>query len=271
MKSNPFRKRVTLDSSERTKMKKAQNMMKVLNTKPSTSKTTNYTLENAKLTSTLNHELKMDYTKGFFLLECSCNNIDEYVNTVEEGRYSYISWKDISSNSYNPCQNFKCYCCSDTNWCNTCKIYNCKEHKKVPIKCGKCGSSCCNCCICITKPIYELDNCRIEKGLIVPIAKIDPTHKERMFMYPIPIQKTSKCCKPPMNNCTQPNPHDMDNNQNHCHYFPSHNGFISYIHNHTNAPHGTDEIYSHPHKDATNTYTILKSDHKQKQYDPETL
>ena len=154
----------------------------------------------------------MNYTKGFYLLECSCNNIDEYVNTVSEGKYSYIDWTDISSNNIDPCE---------------------------------------------TNPIYELDDCRIEKGLIVPLAKIDPTHKERKYKYPIPIKKTSECCKPPINNVVQPEHHDIADDEFHQHYFPLNTKIVNYGHTHESLPHS--EIYPHMNKDATNMYTLMHS------------
>jgi len=210
--SNPFRKRNTLDASERTKQKKAQTMMKTLNTKPSNTTTKNYTMSNDHLTQTINHETKMDYTKGFYLLECSCNNVDEYVNTVAEGKYSYIDWSTVASSNIDPC---------DTN------------------------------------PIYELDDCRIEKGYIVPLAKIDPSHKERVFKYPIPIKKTVDCCPPPVNNITQPDHHNIDDTTFHQHYFPLSNKIVNYGHSHADTPHS--EVYPHPNKDATNMNTVMSS------------
>ena len=211
--SNPFRKRPTLDASERIKQRKAETMMKTLQTKPSNQTTKNYTLKNDSLVSTINHTQKLEYTRGFYQLNCDCDNVQEHVNQVAEGIYSYIDWSTIPSENTDPC---------------------------------------------LTKPVYELDECRIEKGLIVPVAKIDPAHKERIFKYPIPIQKVNECCLPTVNNLTSPKHHDISATEFHQHYFPTNDKIVNYGHSHDTMPHGSS-TYDHLNKDATNMYSHFET------------
>lgn len=211
-KSNPFKKRNTLDASERTKILKSTTMMQSLSSKSPSNVSKNVTLKNNHLVSTLNYELLLNYTKGFFLQECSCNNINEYVNNVAEGRYSYIDWSKINSIDFDPCK---------------------------------------------PDPIYVLDKCRILKGLIVPLAKIDPEHLDRQFSFPIPITTTALCCTPPINNITQPDHHIISDNMEHHHYFPSHRNMINYSHIHSIENHPYP--YPHLYKKSTNMYSLFSN------------
>lgn len=212
--SNPFRKRPTLDASERTKQKKTETMMKVLNSKPSNHSTKNYTLTNDKLTSTLNHAQKLEYTRGFYSLECNCDDIQPNPNHVIEGKYSVVDWSTIEHVNLDPC---------------------------------------------ITNPVYELDECRIQKGLIVPLAQLETTHRDRKLKYPMPIQKTSECCRQPLNNIEEPKYHEIESNLPHNHYFPMSNKIGYYNHRHDLDPHGENGTYPHLHKETTNMYSVMTS------------
>ena len=210
---NPFRKRVTLTASERTKMVASQTLMSVLNTKPCCYKNRNYTLTKNNITKVKNYSTLLDYTRGFFLLEASCNNIDEYVNTVSDGLFSYIDMRDLKDVNYVPCD------------------YN---------------------------PLYLLDQCRIIQGLIVPKAKIKPTHKERKFSFPIPIRKISdcSCALPPCNNCGHPDIHDVPDDLCHHHYFPANSRIVYYSHKHEFEGH-PEFPYPHPNFPATNQLSLF--------------
>ena len=219
---NPFRKRVTLTASERTKLLATQTLMSVLNTKPCCYKNRTFTLTNSNITKVKNYSTLLDYTRGFYLLEASCNDIASYVNTVSEGLFSFIDMRDLHAVDYIPCD------------------YN---------------------------PLYLLDPCRIIKGLIVPKAKIKPTHKERKFRFPIPIKKISdcSCALPPCNNCSYPDIHDISDNICHHHYFPANSRIVYYSHIHKYEPH--PDPYPHPNFPATNQqsmFSYLKSTSKQR-------
>ena len=71
---NPFRKRVTLTASERTKKLDAQTRMSVLNTKPCCHKTTTYSINNTNITNVSSYQNLLKYKKGFFLLSKHCDD-----------------------------------------------------------------------------------------------------------------------------------------------------------------------------------------------------
>ncbi len=62
-KSNPFKKRNTLDASERTKILKSTTMMQSLSSSSPSNVSKNVTLRNNHLVSTLNYELLLNYYK----------------------------------------------------------------------------------------------------------------------------------------------------------------------------------------------------------------
>ena len=209
---NPFRRRNTLSSSERTRMMASKTLMTTLNSRPCCYKNRVYTLNKGNIVRVKNNETLMKYTKGFYLLEKQCNTIHEFVNTVSEGLYSYIDMRMLDAVEYIPCD------------------YN---------------------------PLYRLDNCRILKGLIEPRARMNPTHKERIFQYPIPIKKITdcSCALPPCNNCTPPKIHDICGNICHHHYFPANSRIIYYSHQHDHEDH--PDPYPHPNYASTNKLSLF--------------
>ena len=100
---NPFRKRVTLTASERTKKLEAQTLMSVLNTKPCCHKTRTYSINNNNITNVRSYQDLLKYTKGFFLLSKDCDDIGRYVDTVSDGLYSLIDINCLKTANYVPC------------------------------------------------------------------------------------------------------------------------------------------------------------------------
>ena len=100
---NPFRKRVTLTASERTKKLEAQTLMSVLNTKPCCHKTRTYSINNNNITNVRSYQDLLKYTKGFFLLSKDCDDIGRYVDTVSDGLYSFIDINCLKTANYVPC------------------------------------------------------------------------------------------------------------------------------------------------------------------------
>lgn len=101
IQSNPFIKRKTLDASERIKQKKTRSMMQTLNTKPSTTITKNYVLENNKVKQVKDHTLHMEYTQGYYGLECNCDNEMKQPNITSDGIYSVLDVSAAELNSTN--------------------------------------------------------------------------------------------------------------------------------------------------------------------------
>ena len=88
-----FRKRKQMSSSERTKMLSFKTMTKTINSKPT--KASNFN-KNSFFDKTMNHSDLLKYTKGYFHYKCCCKLEKCMVNSVNQGKYSYIDLSGVT-------------------------------------------------------------------------------------------------------------------------------------------------------------------------------
>lgn len=95
-----FRKKKQMSSSERTKMLSFKTMTKTINSK--TTKASNYN-KNSFFDKTMNHSDLLKYTKGYFHYKCCCESEKYIVNSINQGKYSYIDLSGVTQISKNEC------------------------------------------------------------------------------------------------------------------------------------------------------------------------
>ena len=98
--SNPFIKRETLSSRERTKILESRTLMGNLNNKPSDYETKLITMKDDKLIRCINYATLLQYVKGFYQLEDNCNNLSYHVSNISEGKYSYVDFNELEYLTY---------------------------------------------------------------------------------------------------------------------------------------------------------------------------
>ena len=93
--SNPFIKRTVMTSRERVNVLEARTLMSNLNTRPSNYANKEITMRDNKLIKCINYEMLLKYVKGFYQLEDGCDNLSYHVESISEGRYSYIDFDEL--------------------------------------------------------------------------------------------------------------------------------------------------------------------------------
>ena len=93
--SNPFIKRTVMTSRERVNVLEARALMSNLNTRPSNYANKEITMRDNKLIKCINYEMLLKYVKGFYQLEDGCDNLSYHVESISEGRYSYIDFDEL--------------------------------------------------------------------------------------------------------------------------------------------------------------------------------
>ena len=93
--SNPFIKRPVMTSRERVNVLEARTLMSNLNTRPSNYANKQITMKENKLIKCINYEMLLKYVRGFYQLEDSCDNLSYHVQSISEGRYSYIDFDEL--------------------------------------------------------------------------------------------------------------------------------------------------------------------------------
>jgi len=84
-----------MTSRERVNVLEARTLMSNLNTRPSNYANKEITMRDNKLIKCINYEMLLKYVKGFYQLEDGCDNLSYHVESISEGRYSYIDFDEL--------------------------------------------------------------------------------------------------------------------------------------------------------------------------------
>ena len=94
--SNPFIKRTVMTSRERANVLEARTLMSNLNTRDPNYQNKHITMRDNKLVKCINYEMLLKYVKGFYQLEDTCDDLSYHVQSISEGRYSYIDFDELN-------------------------------------------------------------------------------------------------------------------------------------------------------------------------------
>ncbi len=84
-----------MTSRERVNILEARTLMSNLNTRPSNYANKQITMRDNKLIKCINYEMLLKYVRGFYQLEDNCDNLSYHVQSISEGRYSYIDFDEL--------------------------------------------------------------------------------------------------------------------------------------------------------------------------------